>query len=852
MPGNLDLALRIRADLGNAKRTLDTLERELKQVGGAGRTAATQTGAAARGVDRVATAADRSSRRLDRATRSVGRLEGASGRAARRLSGLYLALGGIGAVQAVRGIAEAGLEIEALEQRFTFAAGSIAAGARELAFVRQEADRLGISFNGAAQGYSSLAAASRGTNIGIEETREIFLGIAEAATVLRLDAGQLQGALTAVEQIISKGKVTAEELRGQLGERLPGAVQIMARALGIGTQELDKMLEQGQLTSDALVPFARQLREDFADSIPDAADSAAASFARLGNAIERLQQSIATSGLLDWLAQVTDRLTDAVDKAERLGPAVSAIFGGERDTSGPSSLVEEIEALARTDPGAAAERVAELEDTMAAASRRVTELRAELAALGEPGLVDVDFFSRRELTTQLALAESVFQAIVRQVADARDVLNDAELDRLRAAATPAAGGDFQAPAPPDRDAEARQKAEERANQQIERLRERHQNALARIGADGFERIERDRLEAQRRIDALEAAGADPEAVIDARLAAELRFSREASALAGEQLRDFLEVEGRRRQALRETRRAALADLEAIERGLLEPYPRAIAEVEHWRASTIAAFEAAGLSAAEYGATVDREVSERLAEAADEEAERRLRASRHWRDGAVRALKDYADQAGDAGAQAENAIVSAAQAGEDAFARFATGSKVRFSDLTNSIVSDLARIAYQRNILGPIASALFDGLGGGFLGGSGIQGPGGAGPSNFRLFHAGGTAGAGGGTRRYGVPPAVFARAPRYHAGGIAGLSPDEVPAILRRGETVRTPEQERGLVMRPSDVRVEIIPGGTPQQVEDVEIDFDLGATVIRISVNDIETGGPLGRAIAGIAGRAL
>jgi hypothetical protein len=31
---------------------------------------------------------------------------------------------------------------------------------------------------------------------------------------------------------------------------------------------------------------------------------------------------------------------------------------------------------------------------------------------------------------------------------------------------------------------------------------------------------------------------------------------------------------------------------------------------------------------------------------------------------------------------------------------------------------------------------------------------------------------------------LFATAPRYHSGGIAGLMPDEVPAILQRGETV--------------------------------------------------------------------
>lgn len=44
-----------------------------------------------------------------------------------------------------------------------------------------------------------------------------------------------------------------------------------------------------------------------------------------------------------------------------------------------------------------------------------------------------------------------------------------------------------------------------------------------------------------------------------------------------------------------------------------------------------------------------------------------------------------------------------------------------------------------------------------------------------------------------VDPAVFAGAPRFHAGGVVGLAKGEVPAILRRGEVVFTPEQMRVL-----------------------------------------------------------
>ena len=254
-------------------------------------------------------------------TRDYNQAEAATGRLARGFGSLTSRLAAFASVSAgfslVASLTQAGLEIERLEQRFRFALEGIEEGAEGLQFVREEADRLGISFVSASQGYSGLAAAARGTSIEAAEVRDIFLGISEAAAVLRLDTDQTRRAFRALEQIISKGKVSAEELRGQLGENLPGAVQIMGRALGVGTIELDKFLEQGQLSADALVPFARQLREEFGAGVPDAMDSAAASFNRLSNSIRQMQQAIAQSGLLEFLAET-------VDGARELGELVGA------------------------------------------------------------------------------------------------------------------------------------------------------------------------------------------------------------------------------------------------------------------------------------------------------------------------------------------------------------------------------------------------------------------------------------------------------------------------------------------------------------------------------------------------
>ena len=47
--------------------------------------------------------------------------------------------------------------------------------------------------------------------------------MAEAARVNRSSTQEMQGVFTALTQIVSKGAVQMEELRQQLGDRLPGA-----------------------------------------------------------------------------------------------------------------------------------------------------------------------------------------------------------------------------------------------------------------------------------------------------------------------------------------------------------------------------------------------------------------------------------------------------------------------------------------------------------------------------------------------------------------------------------------------------------------------------------------------------
>lgn len=186
-----------------------------------------------------------------------------------------------------------------LRLAFTAAAGGAKEGAAEFEFVRQQSKRLGFEVTGTADSYKGLLAATVAAGKRTDDARLIFLGVSEAARAMRLSNDDARGTMLAITQIMSKGKVTAEELRQQLGERFPVAMGLMSQALGVTTQELDKMLEQGEITADALLPFAEKLREKFGGQLAGAMNGSTAAMNRLRNDATELADKIGKNGLLD-------------------------------------------------------------------------------------------------------------------------------------------------------------------------------------------------------------------------------------------------------------------------------------------------------------------------------------------------------------------------------------------------------------------------------------------------------------------------------------------------------------------------------------------------------------------------
>lgn len=195
-------------------------------------------------------------------------------------------------------------EVDSLRRGLDFATGSAEKGANAFAFLIRETDRLGISTSVAIEQFKNMAAAAKGTTLEGEGVRNLFLSVAEASAVLGLSTERTSLVFQALQQMIAKGRITAEELRQQLGESLPMAMQAMARAVGVGTGELNKMMEAGGLISTKVLPkFADQLRREVAPSVISATSSMRAELERLSNAWFMMKVEFQEAKISDELKQ---------------------------------------------------------------------------------------------------------------------------------------------------------------------------------------------------------------------------------------------------------------------------------------------------------------------------------------------------------------------------------------------------------------------------------------------------------------------------------------------------------------------------------------------------------------------
>jgi tape measure domain-containing protein len=123
-----------------------------------------------------------------------------------------------------------------------------------------------LPISDATKQFTKLQASVRGAGYDTDVTIKAFSGIASAIVATGGSTEDLNGALLATSQVFSKGKVSAEELRQQIGERLAGAFTIFADSSGIAAKALDELLSKGEVTLDDFIKFLEELNKRYGET----------------------------------------------------------------------------------------------------------------------------------------------------------------------------------------------------------------------------------------------------------------------------------------------------------------------------------------------------------------------------------------------------------------------------------------------------------------------------------------------------------------------------------------------------------------------------------------------------------
>lgn len=312
-----------------------------------------------------------------------------------------LGAGTIGFTNLISRMRETAKETSAVNIALKNVSGSTAAFAENQKWLLSVADKYGVQINTLTSGFTKFKAAADIANMSAEDQRKIFESVSRASVAYALSAEDQRGVFMALAQMMSKGKVMAEELRLQMAERLPVAIQAMAEALGVSVGKMDAMMKQGKvLSSDVLPKFAdaltRMTPNIDLDNLNKSLSKLSNSFVRLVEAfdIEGKYKAIVDTlgGALSWVADHADKVATAIRIAfEGLASfKLFKIFSGfaaeaEKEISGAQALIsnygKKVQALNEKRKVLAAARVEyvkakEAEEALAAEASEERKIKA--------------------------------------------------------------------------------------------------------------------------------------------------------------------------------------------------------------------------------------------------------------------------------------------------------------------------------------------------------------------------------------------------------------------------------------------------------------------------------------------
>lgn len=238
-------------------------------------------------------------------------------------------------VQFGSSVMETTRKVEEIKNQLNFAAGSVRQGGQDFEFAKAKSNELGLDMLTTAKAFARMSAAAKGTSYEGQGVRDIFESVSMASTVMHLSADETEGTMYALQQMMSKGKISAEELSRQLGNRFPGAVKDFAAAMKMTDSDFMEMMKKGQAYSaDVLPKVAAYWKEKFSPAVAAAMESVTAKTNLMNNALSDFQYNLgeSTKGLqlivIEGLTKFYESLSSGADYLKQNTAEAKALGAG--------------------------------------------------------------------------------------------------------------------------------------------------------------------------------------------------------------------------------------------------------------------------------------------------------------------------------------------------------------------------------------------------------------------------------------------------------------------------------------------------------------------------------------------
>lgn len=722
---NLELALRMRADLQQARRQLQQVESELGQM-------AQGSDRAQRGMRKLGREADRTERSLKGVSGTVGSLRGL--------------LTTLGAGLALRQLTRATDTYTSLHSQIRLVTDSQEELNEVFADLYQLANETRQGLDPTVNLYARMARATEELNLSHEQLLTLTKAINQSFIISGASAQEAAASTLQFSQGLASGTLRGEELNSVL-ENSPVLARALAEGLGVTIGELRKLGEQGQLTAENLVRALFRTADGIGDKFGGMTRT-------VGQALQQLRNDLLVtfgSGDAEGFVEAIDELREIITDPGFQQSMVELVTTSAEIASGFAKATGAIAEFTRWAAESAAARIhgpaagdtVRIDDAIERAESRLATLQQRRAELAEEWQQVASFARGEDANTpppSLQQADADIDALEQRLERLRRLREDALKPPRRSDSNTGTdskdneGEGGNDPIIPGGGGGGTSELE-KARSALLNLDAGLQQQIATFG-EGEAAVLEYRLTLGDLADDVARLGAEG----DALAASIVRQAEEVQALA--------KAEEKRAAAERERQQAqqqAEADLQRI---LDQANPVRVMERQ------LELIERLKAEFPQYAASLDQAA------------------------GKVRNRIGEMNQ-GLVSAQSINAEFAYGASGAlDSFAQDIANGRDAIDSLGESFrqfAADFLRQIAQMIIQQTIFNALQSITGGG---GGGIY-------ANVAAYHGGGVVGEGGTAR------GLYANVPRYHTGGVAGLAPDEVPAILRKGEEVLTTNDPR-------------------------------------------------------------